>query len=133
MEKIALLQTTQELGMTIKAQRKTQELWRKWPNSIFLQIILQSITVSKIYKDLPLFAYSSLVKSSFPWYSSLWNSSTIEKFWKFFTVLKFHKLEYHKTIKNFQNFSEYIFSKNSIFTKSSFKKVVYPYIFQELW
>ena len=68
----------------------------------FSQIMLQSTTVSKICKNLSLFGYSSLAKSSFPWYSS--------------------------TIKNFQNFPEYIFSKNS-----SFKKVVDPYIFPKQW
>ena len=50
-------------------------------------------------------------------------------------VFKFIELKYHgkmnsSTIKKFQNFSEYIFSKNSSFTaNSSFKKVVDPYIF----
>ena len=54
--------------------------------------MLQFTTVLKICRNLPLFGYSSVAKSSFPWYLSLWNSSTI---------------------KNFQNFSKYIFSKNS--------------------
>ena len=64
-------------------------------------------------------------------------------------VLEFIELEYHgkilkifygtrvnsSTIKNFQNFSEYNFSKNSSFwnssftANSSFKKVIDPYIF----
>ena len=64
--------------------------------------MLQSTIVSKIYKDLLLFGHLSLAKSSYSWYSSF--------------------------IKNFQNFSKYIFSKNSSFianlnfTNSSFEK-----------
>ena len=40
------------------------------------------------------FAHSSLAKSCFSWYSSSWNSSTIEKFSDKFEVHFFKKLEF---------------------------------------
>ena len=39
----------------------------KWHNSTIYQNIYQSVTISEIYRDLPLFWYSSLGNLSFPW------------------------------------------------------------------
>ena len=74
--------------------------------------IYQSTTVSEICSDLPLFGYSSLENLSFPLYSKSMNSSSMEKFWKFFMIFEFHKkfsgkfenyffkeLKYHKKLK----------------------------------
>ena len=65
--------------------------------------------LGKICMDLPLFAKylviyyffflnSILWKSSFPWYSSSWNSSYIKKSQNFFLILEFHEFEYHKKL-----------------------------------
>ena len=70
----------------------------KLHNSIVYRNIYQSITVSEICRDLPLFGYSSLGNSSFPWYSSSWNLSTMEKLWNFLMVLEF----YQKIFSNFE-------------------------------
>ena len=56
--------------------------------------MLQSTTISKICKDLSLFEYSSLAKSSFSWYSSFMNSSTMEKFSGKFEVYFFKEFEF---------------------------------------
>ena len=98
---------------------------RKQPNSTFLQTMLQSITVSEICRDLSLFRYSSLAKSSFPWYSSSWNSSTIKKFPANLMYIYIYFLN-----SSFWNSS---FTANSNFTNSSFKKVINPDIFPKWW
>ena len=80
--------------------------------------MLQSTTVLEICKDLPFFGYSSLVKSSFPWYSSSMNLM---------------ELEYHKNIPG--KFEVYIFKELEFlelefYDKLKFQKskVVDPYI-----
>ena len=66
---------------------------RKYSNSTFSQTMLQSTTISKICKNLPLFEYSNLEKSSFPWYYH----KKISKFFKvyFFKEFEFLELEFH--------------------------------------
>ena len=69
--------------------------------------IYQFATISKIYRDLPLFWYLSLENSSFPWYLSF--------------------------IKKFSANLNAIFSKNSSSWNSSIQKMVDPYIFPKQW
>ena len=100
-------------------------LWPKCQNSTIYQNIYQFTTVSKIYRDLSLFGYLSLENSSFPWYSSSMNLSSMEKFWNFFIVLKFHKLEFHKKIYgNFEGnfFKELEFMELKLHSKLEFQK-----------
>ena len=65
----------------------------------------------------------------------------MENFWNFFTVLEFHKLEYHKKFSKI--FKVYFFKKLKFlelefhgklkFHKLKFRKVVDSYIFLEQW
>ena len=74
-------------NVTIKSM--TNEIPGKKPKNTFLQTMLQSTTDSEIRRDLSLFGYSSLVKSSFSWYSSTMNFKEL----KFHDKLKFQKSE----------------------------------------
>ena len=52
----------------------------KWPNTTFFENIRQSTTIYEIFSNLSLFWNLIFRKSSFPWYSSLWNSSIMKNF-----------------------------------------------------
>ena len=96
---------------------------QKWHNSIVYGNIYQSITVSKMCRDLLLFGYLSLGNLSFSWYSSFMNSGSIKNFpANLITIFS----------KNSNLWSSSTM-KNSSSPNSSTQKVVNPYIFPKQW
>ena len=95
----------------------------KWHNSTVYRNIHQFITVLEICRNLPLFGYSNLGNSSFPWYSSFMNSNSIKNFpANLITIFSKNSSLWNSSIM-----------ENLSFSNLSTQKVVDSYIFSKQW